>query len=219
MSAHKQAWQFGTVFFCTLVSFLLVPLSTTKTGFFCLNFFFVVILCAALWISQPGRKGLCIGGGLLLWRLIMALLMLHPGSEEFYVKGQYLLVVIVGNAYVGGMLLFYVFLRRGSHGSVIIAALTSYVLMGFILTNLCLFIELVHPGSFWVQAPGATAFTWSDAAAYSFHLLSPMGPPGVVAVGVCARSVAIVGAFLGFCYTAILVAKVVTWAPILKPKE
>ncbi len=218
MSPDKDALRFGCVFFGSLLSFLLVPMLNTPGGRFFLNVFFALLLFYTLWITRPGRTCLLVGGGLLLWRVVLTVLH-EVVFTGVFVKGQYLLVLIAGNVYVACMLLVYVFCRRGNHGGVILAALTSYVLMGFILTDLFLFVEMVHPGSFWVQTPGATGFTWADSAAYSFHLLSPMGPPGVVAVGLCARSMAIVGALLGFCYMAILVSKIVNWAPLLKPKD
>lgn len=219
MTSEKDVWQFGIVFFCLLSCFLLVPLLTSNMGLVCLNGFFVALLFYTLWLARPGRLGLCFGGGLLAVRFATAVYLAESGAPGLYMEGQYLLVLIVANCYIATMLLAYAFRRRGSHGSVILAALASYMLMGFILTDVFLLTELVHPGSFWVQSPVAGRFNWSDAAAYSFHLLSPMGPPGVVAVGLFARSVAIVGAMLGFCYMAILVSKIVNWAPLLKPKE
>ncbi len=219
MTPDRDVWQFGTVFFGLLGAFLMIPLFTSKVGLICLNVFYATALFYTLRLTRPGRAGLIFGGSLLLWRCVMSVFLAENGAQGLAVEGQYLLVLVVANTYIAAMLLVYVFCRRGSHGGVMLAALTSYVLMGFILTDLFLFIELVHPHSFWIQVPGETRLTWADAAAYSFHLLSPMGPPGVIATGLCARTVAIVGALLGFCYMAVLVSKIVNWAPLLKPKE
>ncbi len=218
MHPDRDVWKFGVVFFGLLAAFLVIPLFTSRSGHVCLNIFYASGLFYALWLTRPGRWGLLFGGILLIWRCVLSAF-LSEGGASVFMESQYLIVLIVANLYIAGMLLVYVFCRRGSHGGVILAALTSYVLMGFILTDVFLLIELVTPGSFWVQPPGDGRLSWADAAAYSFHLLSPMGPPGVIATGLCARSVAIVGALLGFCYTAVLVSKIVNWAPLLKPKE
>jgi hypothetical protein len=91
----------------------------------------------------------------------------------------------------------------------IYGAICGYLLIGWtggILYNL---VELIHPGSFDLHAPGVSGHSlhWSDLIYYSFCTLTTVGYGDISPITSQARSLSVLEAITGILYVAILISR------------
>lgn len=108
---------------------------------------------------------------------------------------------------VVGLLLAHVLKSERVNKEKIFAALSVYLLIGFIWALLFAIVEFLLPGSFrltgdQVADPGVRVY-------YSFVTLTTLGYGDIVPIAPVARSLAIVEALIGQLYLAVLVARLV----------
>ncbi len=108
-------------------------------------------------------------------------------------------------------ILFYVFRPNDVTADTICGAISVYLLIGITWSLVYFFVELVHPGSFYISKEYDIdgQLTSSDFLYFSYTTLTTLGYGDIIPVTPVARSLATLEAIFGPLYLAILIARLV----------
>lgn len=175
-----------------------------------------VILISSILTVFRGKKSLV--GMVLLVLPGLALLWMHVFTESSGVYLANVLFQIIFNAYMVLIILYFIFNSPRITRNIISAAVVAYLFVGLLFSNIYLALELLTPGSFSV-AHDTILLDPSSLRYFSYVTLTTLGYGDVLPISEQAKSLAIMEAFIGQIYLAVLIARLVSLQAGGQPPE
>ena len=174
-----------------------------------LNFFFTIILITGLYaVSQD--KGHLIGGAVLGIPTLIASWIILFLQVPFW-SAAIFLAWIIFDIIVAHDILKHIMEHPKVTKSTIYGAVSVYLLIGIIFGASYIFLERIHPGSFFAapQINPDEYFSLSELFYFSFVTLATLGYGDIVPLSKFARSLASLEAIAGTLFIAVLIGTLI----------
>ena len=175
------------------------------TGLFMNIMFMVVLLSAAYTVNNQKKNMLTV--------IAITICCVTFFCLRFFVENEGMLIAeivfkVLFNASMLLIVLRFIFKSHFVSGDTISAALIGYLLLALLWTNLYFLLELIYPNSFTVSHE----IILSDPAAFryfSFVTITTLGYGDIAPISSQARNMAVIEAFIGQFYLAVIIARLV----------
>lgn len=171
-----------------------------------LDITFSAILISSILTVLRGKKSLIAMVLLVLPGLVLIWVQVFNESSEVYLAN--VLFQTLFNFYMVLIILLFIFKSARITRNIISAAVVAYLFVGLLFSNIYLILELLTPGSFSV-AHDLILLEPSSLRYFSYVTLTTLGYGDVLPITEQAKSLAILEAFIGQIYLAVLIARLV----------
>jgi uncharacterized membrane protein len=167
------------------------------------------VLSLAIYSTSYDRKHLILG-----MTFGVPAVLLNIATVFFKTPVVYLITIIVSIIFYGFTvftLLSHILKSKKVDSEIIYGAICAYLLIGFMWGGIYLLIEVLNPGSFYIDAAHNidNKTTYADFLYFSFVTVATLGYGDISPVTPLARNVSIMEGIIGVFYLAILVARLV----------
>ena len=170
------------------------------------KFFFFIILLSAVFAVSSKKEHLIIISTIAGLRIVLFCYTLFTGSENLLIVD--IVLQIIFNACLIFIIGGYFYQYDSVSQNTISAALICYILLVLLWADLYFLVELKFPNSFTIASEAIKA-TPSILAYFSFVTITTLGYGDISPVSAQARQLAVLEAFVGQMYVAILIARLV----------